>query len=114
MFHNTEEFLQNSQETKHNSTNKSNSTVTEEEYKKLNLIQEWKTVKSKTSNISKAVENKKPISCEKRFSVLSFCNKVNKSYDKIYDKNVNYSSKTSTKLKINNIKHQHSKERRSK
>lgn len=28
-----------------------------------------------------------------------------------YDKNFNYSSKKSTKLKINNIKHQHSKER---
>lgn len=59
MFHNTEEFLQNSQETKHNSTNKPNLAVTEEENKKLNLIREWKTVKSKTSNINKVVENKK-------------------------------------------------------
>lgn len=56
MFHNTEEFLQNSQKTKHNSTNKSNSTVTEEEYK-FNL-------KSKTSNINKV---KKEI--KKRFHV---------------------------------------------
>lgn len=118
MFHNTEEFLNNYQELIHISTNKSNSTVTEEECRMLNLIQEWKTVKIKTSNINKVEENTKTISCENRFSVLSFCNEVNKSYDKIYEKNFNYwylqKKLTSTKLRINNIKHRHSKDRRSK
>lgn len=45
--------------------------IDREECKKLNLMQDWQTVKTKTSNINKLVEATKMVSCEFRFSLLS-------------------------------------------
>lgn len=74
-------------------------------------MQDWQTVKTKTSNINKLVEDTRMVSCETRFSLLSLGNKVDISYNEIHDNDFNYSSKTSNKSNNINSKHPQSKER---
>lgn len=107
MFHNSAELLNYSLEINLNFTNKSNFNSIEKECTDLNLQQDWRTVKSKTSNINKVVKDAKMVSCDNRFSVLSLFNEEEKSYDEIQNRTITYFSKTNTKSSSINIKHPH-------
>lgn len=113
LFQNTEECLKNSQEVKLKSLTKTNSLLTDNEYKKNNMVCDWQTVTTKSRSNQKLLGTR-DITCVNRFSVLSSCNKTDITHDVVHNDNINYSPsriKISTKQKNNNTKNSYSQEK---